>query len=109
LLSMCCYISLHPLHRPSSLPRRSSDRSAVSPPAGLSPSHRAPSSITWGSRRLGPGGDHEYLCHSRCRCGATPPLEPESGLIRARSEEHTSELQSRFDLVCRLLLEKKKS
>src|SRR5207249_10439017 len=27
---------------------------------------------------------------------------------RGRSEEHTSELQSRFDLVCRLLLEKKK-
>src|SRR5438067_8331594 len=27
---------------------------------------------------------------------------------RVRSEEHTSELQSRFDLVCRLLLEKKK-
>src|SRR5699024_12637176 len=26
--------------------------------------------------------------------------------IKARSEEHTSELQSRFDLVCRLLLEK---
>src|SRR5437868_12186500 len=33
-------------------------------------------------------------------CRATP---------RARSEEHTSELQSRFDLVCRLLLEKKKT
>src|SRR5207249_12186558 len=31
------------------------------------------------------------------------PLGDES-----RSEEHTSELQSRFDLVCRLLLEKKK-
>src|SRR5699024_12777146 len=29
-----------------------------------------------------------------------------AGTIR-RSEEHTSELQSRFDLVCRLLLEKK--
>src|SRR5699024_11226783 len=28
--------------------------------------------------------------------------------INVRSEEHTSELQSRFDLVCRLLLEKKK-
>src|SRR5438067_7951319 len=27
---------------------------------------------------------------------------------RGRSEEHTSELQSRFDLVCRLLLEKNK-
>src|SRR5699024_12076962 len=31
---------------------------------------------------------------------------PEYRIIR--SEEHTSELQSRFDLVCRLLLEKKK-
>src|SRR6185312_17526633 len=29
-------------------------------------------------------------------------------LRRPRSEEHTSELQSRSDLVCRLLLEKKK-
>src|SRR5699024_11894856 len=28
--------------------------------------------------------------------------------VTKRSEEHTSELQSRFDLVCRLLLEKKK-
>src|SRR5437868_12130172 len=28
------------------------------------------------------------------------------GGTKARSEEHTSELQSRFDLVCRLLLEK---
>src|SRR5699024_11498063 len=28
-------------------------------------------------------------------------------LLHLRSEEHTSELQSRFDLVCRLLLEKK--
>src|SRR5699024_12235212 len=28
---------------------------------------------------------------------------------RGRSEEHTSELQSRFELVCRLLLEKKKN
>src|SRR5437868_11353551 len=41
-------------------------------------------------------GSHAFVC-SYCRqCGA------------ARSEEHTSELQSRFDLVCRLLLEKKK-
>src|SRR5689334_23729308 len=29
-------------------------------------------------------------------------------LVRYRSEEHTSELQSQFHLVCRLLLEKKK-
>src|SRR2546429_6367572 len=31
-----------------------------------------------------------------------------AGIIAARSEEHTSELQSRLHLVCRLLLEKKK-
>src|SRR5438067_8837929 len=31
-----------------------------------------------------------------------------SSIYFNRSEEHTSELQSRFDLVCRLLLEKKK-
>src|SRR5207247_9268001 len=31
-----------------------------------------------------------------------------AGAVEARSEEHTSELQSRVDLVCRLLLEKKK-
>src|SRR2546428_1671176 len=39
-----------------------------------------------------------------------PPLQPD-GRARPRalrSEEHTSELQSRSDLVCRLLLEKKK-
>src|SRR6266513_4115279 len=34
-------------------------------------------------------------------------LHFESRARRGRSEEHTSELQSRFDLVCRLLLEKK--
>src|SRR5437867_8029447 len=34
-------------------------------------------------------------------------LAPASA-IQARSEEHTSELQSPYDLVCRLLLEKKK-
>src|SRR5438874_4587394 len=35
-------------------------------------------------------------------------LELESERFLVRSEEHTSELQSRRDLVCRLLLEKKK-
>src|SRR5207249_7586302 len=36
-------------------------------------------------------------------------LAVEVALMADRSEEHTSELQSRFDLVCRLLLEKKKN
>src|SRR5438874_8136997 len=38
-----------------------------------------------------------------------PPMHHKIPTIaKARSEEHTSELQSRRDLVCRLLLEKKK-
>src|SRR2546426_8538859 len=40
------------------------------------------------------------------------PIEPVELLVRAsaaRSEEHTSELQSPCNLVCRLLLEKKKN
>src|SRR6266536_4001439 len=39
--------------------------------------------------------------------GAVPG--PQLQLLPRRSEEHTSELQSRVDLVCRLLLEKKKA
>src|SRR5690349_23818408 len=38
----------------------------------------------------------------------TPPSSSKSTSSSLRSEEHTSELQSRRDLVCRLLLEKKK-
>src|SRR2546427_9600683 len=37
------------------------------------------------------------------------PLFRENPAIAARSEEHTSELQSQSNLVCRLLLEKKKT
>src|SRR5882762_11635808 len=35
-------------------------------------------------------------------------LKGRSGPVQCRSEEHTSELQSHLNLVCRLLLEKKK-
>src|SRR2546428_7503463 len=63
------------------------------------------------SRRL--AADHEGDHLARPRALAPPrrgdpaaPLGP--GDRRRRSEEHTSELQSRSDLVCRLLLEKKK-
>src|SRR5437879_12319698 len=41
-------------------------------------------------------------------CGAWVLCGPPIGLWPARSEEHTSELQSPMYLVCRLLLEKKK-
>src|SRR5207249_8423953 len=40
--------------------------------------------------------------------GALYAKAAQRGAKVTRSEEHTSELQSRFDLVCRLLLEKKK-
>src|SRR3712207_7564767 len=40
--------------------------------------------------------------------GEVDPLRPEHARHDRRSEEHTSELQSRQYLVCRLLLEKKK-
>src|SRR5690625_5817388 len=54
------------------------------------------------------------LFRSRDRAGlpaAVPPRRPARRRPRdaRRSEEHTSELQSRGHLVCRLLLEKKKS
>src|SRR3712207_8933606 len=43
-----------------------------------------------------------------CTAAATGGRSRRPGGRRARSEEHTSELQSRQYLVCRLLLEKKK-
>src|SRR5207249_11599177 len=46
-------------------------------------------------------GDHDSTSELAISC----LLRPRATAIR--SEEHTSELQSRFDLVCRLLLEKK--
>src|SRR2546430_4608053 len=51
-----------------------------------------PTSSTWISTRSTP----PRRSSSRCRC-------------TSRSEEHTSELQSQSNLVCRLLLEKKKN
>src|SRR5438067_9311255 len=44
---------------------------------------------------------------SSCRARRSRSSRDEAS-AHPRSEEHTSELQSRFDLVCRLLLEKKK-
>src|SRR5699024_12052713 len=50
------------------------------------------------------GGAAAFGCFLGCLFAAVPALDH----LIERSEEHTSELQSRFDLVCRLLLEKKK-
>src|SRR2546430_8764854 len=66
-----------------------------------------------GGRRRG-----HVLDGDRCRGGGggrqeeeagAPQAAPQAGSDRRRSEEHTSELQSQSNLVCRLLLEKKKN
>src|SRR3712207_7416307 len=54
-----------------------------------------------------PAAHPERTLERRRRLRQRPP--PGAGLGRERSEEHTSELQSRQYLVCRLLLEKKKN
>src|SRR5260221_3793556 len=66
--------------------------SACSPPLYISPA----------CRRYKPRCPPPCASHRRSRSVDASALRP------ARSEEHTSELQSHSDLVCRLLLEKKK-
>src|SRR5438067_5692596 len=46
-------------------------------------------------------------CRSRLGAAVAASSRTAAAPLIRRSEEHTSELQSRFDLVCRLLLEKK--
>src|SRR2546421_5542098 len=55
----------------------------------------------------GPGAGPERIRGNDLACDARP-LSSRQARHPYRSEEHTSELQSRSDLVCRLLLEKKK-
>src|SRR5689334_24176753 len=63
-------------------------------------SSAAPPDAGWHSRRPGRYTDAFPLTPSDSDAG-------NQGSRRSRSEEHTSELQSQFHLVCRLLLEKK--
>src|SRR5260370_26467534 len=48
------------------------------------------------------------VASSPCSAGTAPALLGNVVDVQFRSEEHTSELQSHLNLVCRLLLEKKK-
>src|SRR5437868_12713371 len=72
-----------PTRRSSDLPASSADRDSRDPAAR--PAHRS-------NRPIDPAAGIRILSAWNPTC---------------RSEEHTSELQSRFELVCRLLLEKK--
>src|SRR5690606_41625568 len=89
--------------------RRSSDLGSMSSGASASPCPRRISSSAVGSA----GGSSGLVAFAAgCSCASSPASS--SGLVssaspmKVRSEEHTSELQSRENLVCRLLLEKKK-
>src|SRR2546421_9591928 len=64
-------------------------------------------------RQIGAGADYSrtIACSKSVTLKDTAFAAQNSSMARhapGRSEEHTSELQSRSDLVCRLLLEKKK-
>src|SRR2546429_5629979 len=67
---------------------------------------RPPRSTLFPYTTLFRSGTHDWM-----RYEATIPVSQDAFFIRfglvLRSEEHTSELQSRLHLVCRLLLEKK--
>src|SRR5207249_7251040 len=70
---------------------------------------RAQSGSQSGLSRLAKvGASKEPLCRALAGQGLRPAALRRRAGRPQRSEEHTSELQSRFDLVCRLLLEKKK-
>src|SRR5699024_12309576 len=47
------------------------------------------------------------ITQNKCAITGDDDIHLDHFIPMSRSEEHTSELQSRFDLVCRLLLEKK--
>src|SRR5699024_12507283 len=65
--------------------------------------------LAWGSRKAGHTHALE-LVEQTARRSPLSEMSPGAKVLLClaglRSEEHTSELQSRFDLVCRLLLDK---
>src|SRR5260370_21828715 len=61
------------------------------------------------SRLVDLPGRHDSGQPSTRRLAGQDQLAADGGDLQERSEEHTSELQSHLNLVCRLLLEKKKN
>src|SRR5687768_18210321 len=66
---------------------------------------RAKCAPCWNGFRTAPSRDSDGRSFTRYASAVALGVP---GAARRRSEEHTSELQSRLHLVCRLLLEKKK-
>src|SRR5207248_10033320 len=89
--------------------RRSSDLVQVLQP--LDPAQRVERGLEHVVRIVGAERLREDVLHARCledRPHRAAGDDARAGDRWLRSEEHTSELQSPYDLVCRLLLEKKK-
>src|SRR5260370_25583025 len=72
------------------------------------PGGRRPRNGAAGRGRLLPPPDVAHLSAVRPGPHGLPRGPPRGTARQPRSEEHTSELQSHLNLVCRLLLEKKK-
>src|SRR2546427_7584199 len=86
-------------------------RSTLFPYTTLFRSHRPPGPAPGRPRPPGPAA--AAVAGAGCSAARHPRPAPPIGCVLAapcgpRSEEHTSELQSQSNLVCRLLLEKKK-
>src|SRR5207248_10965586 len=64
--------------------------------------------LAWASPAAWPPSSTRRAVPARPSCSAAARRCPGASCRTPRSEEHTSELQSPYDLVCRLLLEKKK-
>src|SRR5690606_41507298 len=101
---------LIPACAPCSAPRRP-PRSTLFPYTTLFRSRRRPGCrralrARRGARPVGAGRSRR--CEGAARGAPGPVLTARRAYDEERSEEHTSELQSRENLVCRLLLEKKK-
>src|SRR5690606_40925613 len=98
-LSFCSYSYRPHLHLHSFPTRRSSDLSMTSLMSTFSSESSANCSSSISS-----------ISRASCCANAPNGINPHKSryMYLLRSEEHTSELQSRENLVCRLLLEKKK-
>src|SRR5699024_11742034 len=105
LLLLCCSLRTSTLHLRDLHPfptRRSSDLGLIAVAAGAG-GHAGPKSPFALIQEIREWFDGPLaLAGSIAKGDSILAIEP-----ARRSEEHTSELQSRFDLVCRLLLEKK--
>src|SRR5207249_5169110 len=90
-------------------PRRSSDLARPTASSSSGPSG-APAASRDSTSRAASVGVWPTGCSERgsSRRSLRYAHSPTATGPERRSEEHTSELQSRFDIVCRLLLEKKK-